>query len=143
MLISEFTAFPKAFSLVIYVICRKSTTNLTSAVIYVAWYLLAGILLSGNDYSRGTQRKCSTKYLFLWSLRLASKNKIVQGQHPANLSHCIFEQIEVMIIYPRRKNCSQHWYWKINVVAVLWLSIKSIVFYQTYRDDQTKGIRIK
>ena len=68
---------------------------------------------------------------------------IVQGQHPANLSHCIFEQIEVMIIYPRRKNCSQHWYWKINVVAVLWLSIKLIVFYQTYRDDQTKGIRIK
>ena len=55
-------------------------------------------------------------------------NKIVQGQHPANFSHCIFEQIEVMIIYPRRKNCSQHWYWKINVVAVLWLSIKSIVF---------------
>ena len=70
-------------------------------------------------------------------------NKIVQGQHPANLSHCIFEQIEVMIIYPRRKKCSPHWYWKINVVAVLWLSIKSIVFYQTYRDDQTKGIRIK
>ena len=35
-------------------------------------------------------------------------NKIVQGQYPANLSHCIFAQIEVMIIYPRRKNCSQH-----------------------------------
>ena len=70
-------------------------------------------------------------------------NKIVQGQYPANLSHCIFAQIEVMIIYPRRKHCSQHWYWKINVVAVLWLSIKSFVFYQTYRDDQTKGIRIK
>ena len=33
-----------------------------------------------------------------------SKNKIVQGQYPANLSHCIFAQIEVMIIYPRRKN---------------------------------------
>ena len=72
-----------------------------------------------------------------------SSNKVVQGQHPANFSHCIFEQIDLMIIYPRRKNCSQHWYWKINVVAVLWLSIKSIVFYQTYRDDQTKGIRIK
>ena len=81
------------------------------------------------------QKTCKQKSLTI--------NKIVQGQHPANLSHCIFEQIEVMIIYPRRKNCSQHWYWKINVVAVLWLSIKSIVFCQTYRDDQTKGIRIK
>ena len=33
----------------------------------------------------------------------AIHNNIVQGQHPANLSHCIFAQIEVMIILPRRK----------------------------------------
>ena len=38
-----------------------------------------------------------------WSI-----NKIVQGQYPANLSHCIFAQIEVMIIYPRRKKFNQH-----------------------------------
>ena len=38
------------------------------------------------------------------------RNKIVQGQYPANLSHCSFAQIEVMIIYPRRKKYGQHWY---------------------------------
>ena len=43
------------------------------------------------------------EYFFATVTEINEKNKIVQGQHPANFSHCIFEQIEVMIIYPRRK----------------------------------------